>query len=118
MEHRNKVAVVERYFEAFHQQDMDIIRELFADNAVVEDPIGTDPRVGIDAVVAFFEGPLAAGPKLELVAPVRIAANSVAFAFQAKMGENILDIIDVFTFDDAGKIVDMKAYWDPETLQT
>ena len=44
------------------------------------------------------------------------AANTAAFPFQVKMGDMSIDIIDVFEFDDQGKVVSMKAYWGPENM--
>ena len=35
MDNADKVAAVHRYVEAFEKADMDIIRDLYADNAVV-----------------------------------------------------------------------------------
>ena len=116
MEYADKVAAVHRYVEAFDKQDMAIIRDIYADNAVVEDPVGSDLHEGIEAVCAFYEGALGSGAKLELTGPVRSAANTAAFPFQVKMGDMSIDIIDVFEFDDQGKVVSMKAYWGPENM--
>jgi len=114
MEVSDKIAAVHKYIEAFDKQDMNIIRELYADNGVVEDPVGTDPHVGIDAIVAFYEPSLQSGAKLELTGTPRCTGNAVAFPFRAVVGEMKIEIIDVFEFDEAGKIASMKAYWGPE----
>lgn len=111
MDSADKIAMVHRYVEAFDQQSMDIIREIYAEDAVVEDPVGTDPHVGIDAVCAFYENALGSGAKLELTGNPRCAGNAVAFPFQVKMGDFAIEIIDVFEFNDAGKVNSMKAYW-------
>jgi steroid delta-isomerase len=42
----------------------------------------------------------------------------VAFPFQVKMPGMIVDIIDVFEFDEAGKVVSMKAYWGPGNMRS
>lgn len=110
----DKIAVVHRYVEAFATGDMDIIREIYAEDAVVEDPVGTDPHVGIAAVCAFYEGALASGARLVLTGPPRCAGDAVAFPFQAQMGELAIDIIDVFEFNAAGKVRSMRAYWSME----
>ena len=117
MEAADKIAAVHKYVEAFDKQSMDIIREIYADDAVVEDPVGTEPHVGIDAVCAFYEGALGSGAKLELTGECRCAGNSVAFPFQVVMGEMRISIIDVFTFNEDGKVIDMKAYWGPDNTQ-
>ena len=116
MEIAEKIAVVDRYVEAFDKADMDIIRQIFADNGTVEDPVGTDIHVGIEAICAFYEDPLASGAKLVLTGTPRCAGNAVAFPFQVKMPGVAINIIDVFEFDGAGKVCGMKAYWGPENM--
>lgn len=116
MEYSDKVAVVERYVEAFDQQDMNIIREIYADDAVVEDPVGSELHEGIEAVCAFYEGALGSGARLVVTGPVRAAANTAAFPFQVQMGEMSIDIIDVFEFNAEGKVTSMKAYWGPDNM--
>mgnify|MGYP003397848025 CR=1 FL=1 len=61
MEASAKIAMVHKYVEAFDKQDMDIIREIYSHDARVEDPVGTDVHVGIDAVCTFYEGALKSG---------------------------------------------------------
>ena len=114
MDARDKIAVVHQYVEAFDKQDLGIIRDIYADDAVVEDPVGSDAHVGIDAVCAFYEGALAAGVKLGLTGSPRCAGNAVAFPFQVQMPGMAIEVIDVFEFNEAGKVVSMKAYWGPE----
>ena len=118
MEASDKIATVHKYVEAFDKQDMDLIREIYADDARVEDPVGTDVHVGIDAVCKFYEGGLYSGAKLVLTGDPRCAGNAVAFPFQVEMGGMIIDIIDVFEFNDAGKVNSMKAYWGPENTNS
>jgi steroid delta-isomerase len=116
METTDKIAVVHRYVEAFEKADMAIIREIYAADATVEDPVGSDIHVGIDAICAFYEGALSSGAKLALTGTPRSAGNAVAFPFQAQMPGMAIEIIDVFEFDDAGKVNSMKAYWGPESV--
>ena len=100
MDANDKIAVVHRYVDAFAESSLDIIREIYADDAVVEDPVGTDPHVGIDAVLGFYEGALASGARLEITGPVRCAGNSAAFPFKVVMPGMTVSIIDVFDFDE------------------
>ncbi|MDP4652215.1 MAG: nuclear transport factor 2 family protein [Haliea sp.] len=116
MENSDKIAMVERYVEAFEQGDVEIIRSMYAQNAVVEDPVGTEPHRGLDAICAFYQGALGAGAKLRLSGTPRCAGNAVAFPFHVVMPGMQIDVIDVFEFDDEGKINSMKAYWGPDNL--
>jgi len=116
MDTQQKIAAVERYVEAFEQSDIGIIRELYAADAVVEDPVGTEPHRGLEAVCSFYEGAIGAGAKLVLSGTPRCAGNAVAFPFQVRMPNMAMDAIDVFEFNEEGKVVSMKAYWGPENV--
>ena len=118
MDANDKIKVVEGYIEAFDTCDMDIIRKMYAADARVEDPVGTPVHDGIDAICAFYEGALKSGATLALTGTPRCAGNAVAFPFQARMPGMVVDIIDVFEFNEAGEVADMKAYWGPENMQS
>lgn len=118
MEASAKIAMVQKYVEAFDKQDMDIIREIFADDATVEDPVGTAVHVGIDAVCAFYAGALTSGAKLALSGDPRCSGNAVAFPFQVLMPGVAIDIIDVFEFNGEGKVNSMKAYWSGDNMRS
>ena len=114
METADMVAAVHRYVEAFEKSDIDIIRGIFAEDATVEDPVGSPLQDGMDAIVAFYENALASGAKLELTGAPRCAGNAVAFPFRAVMAGMKVEIIDVFEFNESGKVASMRAYWGPE----
>ena len=118
MEASDKIAMVNRYVEAFDKADLDIIREIYSVDAQVEDPVGSGVHDGIDAVCAFYEGALASGARLALTGEPRCAGNAVAFPFQVKMPGMTMDVIDVFEFNHEGKVNSMKAYWGPENMQS
>jgi steroid delta-isomerase len=117
MEAADKIARVHQYVEAFDKADINLIKDMYADNATVEDPVGSDPYQGIEAIVAFYEGAFDMGAKLSLNEAPRCAGNSVAFSFTVKVGDMTIQPIDVFEFNDEGKVVSMKAYWGPENTQ-
>jgi len=118
MEASDKIAMVNRYVEAFDKADMDIIRDIYSVDARVEDPVGTDAHDGIEAVCAFYEGALASGAKLGLTGEPRCAGNAVAFSFQVQMPGMSIDVIDIFEFDHEGKVNSMMAYWGPENVKS
>lgn len=110
------IATVDKYVEAFARKDVGLIREIYADDATVEDPVGTDVHKGIAAIAAFYEGSFGADARLVLTGPVRCAGNAAAFAFEVHVGAMKIAVIDVFEFDAAGKVVAMRAYWGPENV--
>lgn len=107
---------VKKYVQAFAEKNMDLIRELYADDAVVEDPVGTEPKRGIEAICAFYQTAFDSGVTLEVTEPERVAGNTIAFMFKVVMQGFSISPIDVFELNADGKIVSMKAYWGPENI--
>ena len=60
-------ATVERYAERHTAGDIDGILSCFASDARAEDPVGSEPHVGTDALRAFFEGTHSMADSLEIV---------------------------------------------------
>ena len=46
--------VLEHYLEAHASCDLETVVDLFCDDAVLEDPAGSEPHVGRAAIRAFF----------------------------------------------------------------
>ena len=117
-------SAVEAYVTRHSAGDVDGIVELFAADAKAWDPVDSDPHVGADGIRAFFAGTheMVDRMTLTLTGPVRCAGSFAAFPMMVttKMGDMTLelDIIDVMTFDDDGKISEMKAYWNMADART
>lgn len=109
-------AVVARYAEAFDKADINIIEDMFATDATVEDPVGTEPKTGIEAIKAFYQSTFDMGVKLQIDGKPRCAGNSVAFSFHVLMSGMKISPIDVFDLNDAGKVVRMRAYWSEDNM--
>lgn len=113
-------AAVHAYVEAFAKGDPDLAVAIFAEDAVVEDPIGTPQRIGHAAIREFYVASMATGAKLVLDGPVRVAANHAAFAFHVPLhfdGKDMeIHVIDTFAFDADGKVKEMKAYFGPGNM--
>jgi steroid Delta-isomerase len=116
-------ATVEGYCAAFTNRDRAAYLDLFADGAWIEDPLGTPRTEGKEALGGFFDNTMnmAEGMELRLTGPIRVAAGEAAFPMQARPSiggmQLMVDIIDVMTFDDAGKITTMRAFWDPAEMR-
>ena len=113
-------AAVHAYVEAFDKGDPELAVALFAEDACIEDPIGTPLMIGHDAIREFYTGAVAAGAKLVLEGPIRIAGEYAAFPFSARLmmdGNGMrIDGIDIFKFNDAGKVIEMKAFYGPGNI--
>jgi steroid delta-isomerase len=107
---------VQMYIEAFEKADPGIIRNLYAEDASMEDPVGSPPRHGIEGILEFYKTAFGMGMKLRLTGKPRCAGNSVAFSFDAVMKKMTISPIDVFEFNADGRLQHMKAYWGPENV--
>ncbi|GAB3629296.1 nuclear transport factor 2 family protein [Pandoraea terrae] len=114
-------AALREYVEAFNAGDAARVCALYADHATVEDPVGA-PRVeGRAAIEAFYAGAIKTGARLALVAPPRGShgrSASITFQVQVTMNGHAvkIDVTDVMTFDDSGKIERMQAFWAPDDV--
>ncbi|WP_062992731.1 nuclear transport factor 2 family protein [Nocardia anaemiae] len=114
--------VIEQYVKLVGSGPTEAIVDLYTPDAVVEDPIGTEPKRGHDAIREFYEvlGNLDRETRLHADS-VRIAGNHAAFMFTlvTKFGDQrfTLSPIDAMDFDDEGKIVAMRAYWSQDDMR-
>lgn len=113
-------AVVHRYIRALNEADLDAIVALYAEDAVVEDPVGSPPHRGHAAIRAFYAGSVALGLKVDLEGPVRATADMAAFAFRVRLHWNGRDTticpIDLFRFNAQGQVVQMQAIFGPANI--
>lgn len=110
--------VADNYLRGLNEKNLELILSLYADNATVEDPVGSEIISGKSAVCKFYSGAVTMDLVLTRTGPVRVAGIEAAFPFQLRMEVGgvpmVTDIIDVFRFDVEGKIVSMRAFWGPE----
>lgn len=102
------------YVSLVGTDDVDALMALFADDCTVEDPVGAEPRVGRDAVRAMYEALPEMGVSATPTGPVcaNAEARAAAFPFTIDTGGFVMDVIDVMTFDEHGRITSMTAYWE------
>jgi steroid Delta-isomerase len=116
METATLLKAVQMYVEAFEKADFGIIRELFAADATVEDPVGSPARHGIKEIMELYKDGFGMGMKLKLTGKPRCAGNSVAFSFDGVMKKMTISPIDVFDLNADGKVQHMRAYWGPDNV--
>jgi steroid Delta-isomerase len=107
---------VTRYLDAIANGTSADIVALYADDATLEDPVGTEPKVGRERIAAFYAALDNVRNTTELLT-VRVAGNVAAFHFRVvtETGDRTVTIepIDVMTFDDQARITSMRAIWSP-----
>jgi steroid delta-isomerase len=121
---------MQAYIDAFNRVDPDGIVALYADDAPVEDPVGSPLKSGRKAIAEFYAYAIKSGAKLKLAAPIRGShGNSAAMAFDVelnmphkdgagdKTARAVIRVIDVMTFNDDGKFTSMRAFWGPSDME-
>jgi steroid Delta-isomerase len=114
---------IDTYLATFTANDRAGWLECFAEDAWIEDPVGTPRRMGRDEIGKFWDQTHAVpdGVELRSAGVTTIVGSEAAFTMQAlpNLGGEIyvIDIIDVMTFDDDAKITTMRAFFDPEAIR-
>jgi len=97
--------------------------ELFSEDATLEDPVGSEVRMGRDEIGKFwdFAHSLADEVEVSLAEPVCVAVPEAAFHIQilTTVGGDrfMIPAIDAMVFDDEAKITQMRAYWSMEDMR-
>ncbi len=117
MKNGEKVAVVERYVAAYNARDMETVLALYRDDATMEDPVGSAPAVGKEALAALYQQGFDMGVTLELDGRIRCGGSAAAFPMIGTTDGGKLYIVDIFEFDESGKVEGMRAYWSPDDVE-
>lgn len=114
---------IETYMAVFTANDREGWLDLFAEDAWIEDPVGTPRRTGREEIGAFWDESNAVPDSIELrpLGIITVIGNEGIFNMQARatLGGAVfgVDIIDLMTFDEAGKISTMRAFFDPTAMK-
>ena len=108
-------SLYDRYFKLATAGDVDGVVNLYAEDATIEDPIGSDLHRGHEAIRKFYEAS-AGSFVMRRTGPVRAAGLEAASPVVVLMGppgpeQKVLDIISTMVFSEDGKILAMRAYW-------
>jgi steroid Delta-isomerase len=113
----------QQYAAAWSRNDIDAVTGLFAPDAVVHDPVDGPALKGIDAIRDFFNGSVSVVRSMTVAGPVHIsgdcrhAAASVDVEVDLGSRVQVVEALDVWTFDDEGRIATMNAYYGPTNLR-
>ena len=114
-------ALCDAYLTGLVVGDLEAVLARFSPDAVVEDPVGSEPQQGMEALRAFYQIACDSVNNAERIGPPRIAGTDIAFSFTITIGSATnamcIDIIDVFSCDSAGKVCGMRAYWGPDNMR-
>jgi steroid delta-isomerase len=104
---------VRRYVAALNGKDLDAILALYAENAVVQDPVFQREFRGKQALREFYAQVITRA-QLEITGPIRGSyGNVTATPIKARIPGVEIDVISLTTFDDDGLVSLYTAYWGP-----
>jgi steroid Delta-isomerase len=117
---------IERYQATFNTGDRDGWLALFTDDAELEDPAGSPPRVGRDGLAAFWDEMHDSDRRdpertVRMVQGPLVCGLEAAWAFELCVphGEQIavVEIIDQAVFTDDARIRRLRAFWSEATTR-
>jgi steroid delta-isomerase len=111
---------VNRYLELLANGSADDVTALYAEDATIEDPIGSEVRRGRAAIHEFYAAFETARKQTELVS-LRVGGNEAAFLWSLTISagdsRTAIEPISVMTFDDGARITSMRAFWSPADVK-
>lgn len=111
-------AAVEEYFDSIASMNVQRFVNNFAPDGVLEDPVGTPPVQGTQSIAAYFGAIIAPfsdiKAKVQEVIPCgQEAAVNWKLNLKVANGKRItIDGMGVFKFDQTGKLVSVREFWD------
>jgi steroid Delta-isomerase len=118
---------LERHVAAVQTSDREAFLSNFAEDAIVEDPVGANPleptglgHHGRDAIGAFWDVMIGPGQvrfdfRQSFVCGNEVANVGTVYNIPPGATEEIAaDGVFVYRVNDAGKLISLKAYWDYE----
>ena len=112
-------SVCDRYVAACSASDVAVVVSLFADDAWIEDPVGSERRIGLQAITESYRQNLSYELRFRPLGPVIVVATRAAFQItgEAKIGEGWMPLpptIEVMSFDSGDRIASLEAYYEVE----
>ncbi len=113
---------VAQYFEATRSNDAQKWASRFANNAIVEDPVGTTPINNSKDILELGKAFISAFESVGLHEEfVHVINNQAAARWRGKgltkEGKQVgFGGINIFTFNSDGKITNLKGYWSPDEM--
>ena len=113
------VGVIEAYCRCETEKDKQGWLALFAPEATHEDPVGKLTNAGIKNIAAFWDSFQPVNVELWLTEPPIVCGNEAIAFMKCRVGpandrHESGRIIDQFIFNDEGKIVALRAFYEAE----
>jgi steroid delta-isomerase len=111
-------ARLQSYIDSLASGDIDAIMRHYAENATCEDPVGGTLYRGLAEIRAFYAQAVGGQQlRIEPLTPLlSTTSNYAAMGARVKTSRGVLHFVETQRFDDKGKIVEMRAYYDPADM--
>ena len=113
---------VAEYFAAIRAMDVERCVAVFSPDAEQQDPVGAPPNIGHEAIRAFFTQIFSGFQLVGLMEDgVYVSGSSAAVKWTGKgvahSGKSVtFEGVDVIDCNEEGKIIMVRAFWDPATV--
>ena len=112
-------SALDNYVLAYKNNDKELFRSLWDDRAIFEDPVGSKPCNGIEAICAFWDFGHSDGMEIKPTNVEPVICSNAGFLNAVMEVRNINDnsgmdiaIVDHFIVNAEGKIESGRAFWD------
>jgi steroid Delta-isomerase len=119
--------LIDTYAERFSADDREGWLDLWADDATMEDPVGSPVKKGKAEIAEFYDQSRSMADSIRLIpAGIRVVAgDEVAWTVEIRPTiagmEYLMDVIEVMRLadgpDGAPRIAEMRAFWDPSAMR-
>lgn len=115
-------ATVESYVELLGAGDRDKWMELFDEDAIIVDPVPSDPHVGRKAIGSFWSGLTGMADRIRIDQhALHVCGEQAALVYTLTLATaregTAFDAVAIFTVHGDGSITSVRAYWDPAQLR-
>jgi steroid Delta-isomerase len=111
-------AACDQYIALLSKGDTEGIVALYDPNARIEDPLGSEPKYGHEAIRGFYAAVAGVSLTASRLGPVTVVGHEAAFQFRidVPIGDDTISMVttDLMTFGESGKVISMKAYADAD----
>jgi len=114
--------VINAYITGWRDNDRDGWLALFADEAVLTDPVGQPGMEGKEAIAQFWDRVHDMAESFDPQVQRIVGCGTeglLLFTMVTKMGSGgmAIDVADIIEINDAGKIVSLRAFWDNDCMR-
>ncbi len=116
-------SALDNYVQAYTNNDKELFKSLWDNEAIFEDPVGADPCNGIEEICAFWDFGHSDGMQITPANVETIICANEGILKAVMQVRNINDstgmdisIVDHFVVNDEGKITSGRAFWDESSI--